>query len=117
MKRLPDDEFALRMPSLYLTPYEDQQIGESNMEVLIGIIVVVGIVYYFSKKGATQTTSSSYTPYWKQKYGHLSVEERKTEYRRRGKSPSGVIDGVYNDMYREDGRSYSDAERDWDADA
>lgn len=39
------------------------------------------------------------------------------EYRRRGKSPSGVIDGVYNDMNRENGRPYNDMDRDWDADA
>ncbi len=49
--------------------------------------------------------------------GKFSTAERKAEYRRRGKSPSGVIDGVYNDMYLEPGRSYNDANRDWEADA
>jgi hypothetical protein len=87
------------------------------MEILIGIIILVGIVYFFSKKDSNKTTSSLSMPYWKQKYGHLSAEERKMEYRRRGKSPSGFIDGVYNDMNREDGRPYSDVDRDWDADA
>ena len=49
--------------------------------------------------------------------GRFSAAERKAEYRRRGKSPSGVIDGVYNDMYLEPGASYNDANRDWEADA
>jgi len=49
--------------------------------------------------------------------GKFSAAERKAEYRRRGKSPSGVIDGVYNDMYLEPGRSYNDTNRDWEADA
>ena len=48
--------------------------------------------------------------------GNFSAAERKAEYRRRGKSPSGVIDGVYNDMYRGND-SYNDAYRDHDADA
>lgn len=50
------------------------------------------------------------------KSGKFTAEERKREYRRRGKSPSGVIDGIYNDAYRgNDG--YNDTLRDWDADA
>jgi len=49
--------------------------------------------------------------------GRFSAAERKAEYRRRGKSLSGVIDGVYNDMYLEPGTSYNDANRDWEADA
>jgi len=49
--------------------------------------------------------------------GRFSAAERKAEYRRRGKSPSGVIDGVYNDAYQENGKPYSDVDRDWDADA
>ena len=32
-------------------------------------------------------------------YSGYSAAERAAEYRRRGKSPSGVIDGVYNDTY------------------
>jgi hypothetical protein len=48
---------------------------------------------------------------------NFSAGERQKEYRRRGKSPSGVIDGVYNDAYLENGASYNDMDRDWDADA
>ncbi len=48
--------------------------------------------------------------------GRFTPAERAAEYRRRGKSPSGVIDGVYNDSYRGN-NSYNDADRDWDADA
>jgi hypothetical protein len=46
-----------------------------------------------------------------------SALERSAEYRRRGQSPSGVIDGIYNDTYRPSGVSYNDSNRDWDADA
>ena len=50
------------------------------------------------------------------KSGKFTAEERKREYRRRGKSPSGVIDGIYSDSYRgNDG--YNDSLRDWGADA
>jgi hypothetical protein len=48
--------------------------------------------------------------------GH-SAAERAAEYRRRGQSPSGVIDGIYNDTYRPSDISYYDGNRDWDADA
>ena len=48
--------------------------------------------------------------------GRFAAEERHREYRRRGKSPSGVIDGVYNDMFRENDM-YNDDLRDWEADA
>ena len=51
------------------------------------------------------------------KSGRFTAEERKAEYRRRGKSPSGIIDGVYNDMNLEDGKPYNDTNRDWEADA
>lgn len=51
------------------------------------------------------------------KSGRFSAQERKREYIRRGKSPSGVVDGVYNDTYLEDGAIYNDFDRDWDADA
>lgn len=51
------------------------------------------------------------------KCGRFTAEERKAEYRRRGMSPSGVIDGVYNDTYLPPGEGYNDADRDWDADA
>jgi hypothetical protein len=49
--------------------------------------------------------------------GRFTPEERNQEYRRRGKSPSGVIDGIYNDMNLENGASYNDMDRDWEADA
>jgi hypothetical protein len=45
-----------------------------------------------------------------------SAAERRAEYRRRGQSPSGFIDGVYNDMNRPSGVPYYDGNRDWDAD-
>jgi hypothetical protein len=48
--------------------------------------------------------------------GRFSPEERAAEYRRRGKSPSGVIDGEYNDEYRGNDE-YNDEYRDWDANA
>jgi hypothetical protein len=48
--------------------------------------------------------------------GRFSADERRREYRRRGKSPSGVIDGIYNDMFRENDM-YNDDLRDWEADA
>jgi len=50
------------------------------------------------------------------KCGKFTPLERKLEYRRRGKSPSGVIDGVYDDCYRGNNES-NDAYRDWEADA
>jgi hypothetical protein len=49
--------------------------------------------------------------------GRFTPEERMWEYRRRGKSPSGVIDGEYNDEHLEDDMVYNDENRDWDADA
>jgi hypothetical protein len=49
--------------------------------------------------------------------GKFTPEDRQQEYRRRGKSPSGVIDGEYNDDYLEDDEIYNDANRDWEADA
>jgi hypothetical protein len=49
--------------------------------------------------------------------GNFSPVERRLEYIRRGKSPSGVIDGEYNDIYLEDDAIYNDMDRDWDADA
>jgi hypothetical protein len=48
--------------------------------------------------------------------GKFTPTEIAAEYRRRRISPSGVIDGVYNDAYRANGE-YNDAYRDWDADA
>lgn len=48
--------------------------------------------------------------------GLFTPQERAAEYRQRGKSPSGVIDGEYNDSYRGNDE-YNDAYRDWEADA
>jgi hypothetical protein len=48
--------------------------------------------------------------------GRFTAEERRQEYWRRGKSPSGVIDGIYNDTYRGND-TFDDTLRDWDADA
>ena len=50
-------------------------------------------------------------------HSSYSAAARRAEYIRRGQSPSGVIDGVYNDTYRPSGVSYNDSNRDWDADA
>ena len=46
-----------------------------------------------------------------------SAEQRRAEYMRRDQSPSGFINGVYNDQNRPSGVSYYDGNRDWDADA
>jgi hypothetical protein len=51
------------------------------------------------------------------KSGRFTAEERRKEYRRRGKGPAGVIDGEYNDEYCDPGHYYNDFERDWEADA
>lgn len=48
--------------------------------------------------------------------GRFTADERKAEYKRRGKGPSGVIDGEYNDTYCDPGDIYNDFERDWEAD-
>jgi hypothetical protein len=48
--------------------------------------------------------------------GEFTPQERAGEYRRRGKSPSGVIDGVYNDTHRGNDE-YNDMYRDWEANA
>ena len=46
-----------------------------------------------------------------------SALERGAEYLRRGKSPSGFINGVYNDQNRPSGVSYYDGNSDRDAGA
>jgi hypothetical protein len=45
-----------------------------------------------------------------------SAEQRRAEYMRRGQSPSGFINGVYNDQNRPRNVPYYDGNRDWDAD-
>jgi hypothetical protein len=47
----------------------------------------------------------------------FSAAERRAEYTRRGQSPSGFINGVYNDQNRPRNVPYYDGNRDWDADA
>lgn len=49
-------------------------------------------------------------------YSGFLAAERRQEYRRRGQSPSGFIDGVYNDMNRPSGVPCYDGNRDWCAD-
>ena len=91
-----------------------------DLFVLVGI-VVFAIVVLSNKFGENGSGTSIYSNNSKStgvyKDSKLSAEERRLEYRMRGKSPSGVIDGVYNDMYLEDGNTYNDMDRDWDADA
>jgi hypothetical protein len=48
--------------------------------------------------------------------GIYTPDERRREYVRRGKSPSGVINGEYNDTFLEDDETYNNTNRDWDAD-
>jgi hypothetical protein len=45
-----------------------------------------------------------------------SAEQRRGEYIRRGQSPSGFINGVYNDQNRPRDVPYYDGNRDWGAD-
>lgn len=71
-----------------------------------------------NSNGSKRSTTSRFAgPDDAEEIGSLSAEERRLVYKIRGKSPSGVIDGVYNDMYRENDKPYSDMDRDWDADA
>ena len=48
--------------------------------------------------------------------GRFTPEERRREYRRRGKSPSGVIDGIGNNIFQESDM-YNRDFRDWEAGA
>jgi hypothetical protein len=68
--------------------------------------------YYQSYGGGIRNLNTMDIP-----HSGYSATERRAEYIRRGKSPSGVIDGVYNDTYLPSGVSYNDTNRDWDADA
>lgn len=100
---------------------------------IVLVIVICGIAWVVEKVTELFGASRTYTPRHHhipnssddiREYdineirasGNFSASERKAEYRRRGKSPSGVIDGVYNDMYRGND-SYNDSYRDTDADA
>lgn len=88
------------------------------MELFALIGIVVAFVILSNTLGENSSGTSNYSkPSGGYKGSTLSAEERRLEYRRRGKSPSGVIDGVYNDMYLEDDNTYNDMDRDWDADA
>lgn len=53
----------------------------------------------------------------KQLTANKTPAERREIYRKLGVSPAGVIDGVYNDTYLPADGAYSDADRDWEADA
>jgi hypothetical protein len=66
---------------------------------------------YLSYGGGIQDLDTMDIP-----HSGYSALERRAEYCRRGKSPSGFIDGVYNDMNRPSGVPYYDGNRDWDAD-
>jgi hypothetical protein len=67
--------------------------------------------YYRSYGGGIEDLDTMDIP-----HSGSSATERRREYRRRGQSPSGFIDGVYNDMNRPSGVPYYDGNRDWDAD-
>lgn len=100
--------------------------------VIISLAIVIAVIV--NKKASNTGTSNFSHSFHYNKYGvdkpditklgineikecgKFSPQERAAEYRRRGKSPSGVIDGVYNDSYRGNGE-YNDSYRDWDADA
>jgi hypothetical protein len=67
--------------------------------------------YYRSYGGGIEDLDTMDIP-----HSGYSATERRREYRRRGQSPSGFIDGVYNDMNRPNGVPYYDGNRDWDVD-
>jgi hypothetical protein len=67
---------------------------------------------YLSYGGGIQNLDTMEIP-----HSGYSALERRAEYMRRGKSPSGFINGVYNDQNRPSGVSYYDGNRDWDADS
>jgi hypothetical protein len=67
---------------------------------------------YLSYGGGIQNLDTMAIP-----HSGYSALERRMEYTRRGKSPSGFINGVYNDQNRPSGVSYYDGNRDWDADS
>jgi hypothetical protein len=67
--------------------------------------------HYRSHGGRIQDLDTMHIP-----HSGYSALERRMEYTRKGKSPSGFINGVYNDQNRPSGVSYYDGNRDWDAD-
>jgi hypothetical protein len=67
--------------------------------------------HYLSYGGGIENLDTMDIP-----HSGYSAAERRAEYMRRGKSPSGFINGVYNDQNRPSGVSYYDGNRDWDAD-
>ena len=104
---------------------------------VVGLVVILFVIAWIrnqSNKSKTRKFTSSYSRGYSgilhsdsdniQDYGineilssgKFTPTERAAEYRRRGKSPSGVIDGEYNDEYRGNDE-YNDIYRDWDADA
>jgi hypothetical protein len=67
--------------------------------------------YYPSYGGGIQDLDTMAIP-----HSGYSAEQRRAEYMRRGLSPSGFINGVYNDQNRPRDVPYYDGNRDWDAD-
>lgn len=111
-----DDNFSSALKTFMLIPLREQIYPS-----LIASHQLNQKLYQASEKFARLRSATSDIKLYKTdeilKSGRFTAEERKVEYRRRGKSPSGVIDGVYNDMNLEDGKSYNDVNRDWEADA
>ena len=84
--------------------------------IIISTIIIILIaewaanLFGWNRKSSSQP-SRTHTPYFSnqgdnireygineiQSSGRFTPKERAAEYRRRGKSPSGVIDGEYND--------------------
>jgi hypothetical protein len=124
------------------TAYQGELVMEYAFVCILAIVIIgtalVKVYSYFTRKKGTVDLSATSATYRPSSYvsnsdrrdittyrttkeifesGLFTAEERRREYRRRGKSPSGVIDGVYNDSHRDEGESYNDSKRDWDADA
>lgn len=93
-------------------------------------IAIVGSIYIIWKKAKAEDSEFFGSSYYPRSSGGrieeldtmdiphsgYSAGQRRAEYRRRGHSPSGFIDGVYNDSQRPPGVPYNDFNRDWDAD-
>jgi hypothetical protein len=103
--------------------------GGVGLFITIPIAIVCTIYVIWAEitgKKNQPTESTHYLPYSRGiqdldtmaiPHSGYSALERQAEYRRRRKSPSGFIDGVYNDLNRPSGVPYYDGNRDWDADA
>jgi hypothetical protein len=69
-------------------------------------------IHYQSYGGGIQYLHTMDIP-----HSGYSAAQRRAEYMRRGKSPSGFINGVYNDQNRPRFVPYYDGNRDWEADS